>query len=1050
MKKQNYTLSLMLAGLLIVIGSADLFSQDDNPNLDRIPADFLQHQANQTRNPSTVVTIDGYDNYYLGVDFAEGHISENPLTTGEYFVAFNIDDIHYTNNGHDWSNSNVSWGGYYIRGDVLTAYDSDGTLYYENMYGSSIQGCVVVKSTDNGQSWSSPVVAISGVDKNWMAADQTDGPYSNHVYTVMTKGGGSGNFARSTNQGTSFSTTFSPSTQSLPGMMVCVGAWGTTNGGAVYVVTNSGGAFNSVYTFYQSLNGGSSFSYKSAQSFANYVGNNVNGRNSVSNMRTRPYPFITADNSDGTYRGRLYLVYASNDPVGNGNKPDIFCRYSDDGGATWSSDVTVNDDFPSNTNNQWHPATWCDYETGRLYVQWMDTRDTPSADSALIYGSYSDDGGQTFVQNHAISNVKMKINCTTCGGGGTPRYEGDYNGIVSNPVTSMATWSDFRNGNFATYTGYFPDYALFVSPASAPAINNIASFDAEVPSVKAYDSDVVFSVEVEIPSTGTFTVNFPSGNTLSSFPGTIPFEVISDGNVPVGFYDVILTGAGPNGTPVHIRTASVEIVPAAGPTADFTASTTSICAGEMIDFTDLSTGGPTSWEWTFDGGDPATSTDQNPGGIVYDTPGLYDVTLLVTNGAGSNSLARADYIEVLALPPAPVGTDEEACFGDVVPDLTATGTMVQWYSDPGLTTLVYTGNTFATGQTNSGVYTYYITQTVGGCESPANTIILTIYALPDVGLAPFSAVCIDEPAFALTGGSPAGGIYSGTGVNTDGIFDPAAAGPGMHDITYTFMDANGCSNDTIQPIIVNDLPVVTFDPIPDVCLNDGPQTLSGGMPAGGTYSGSGVASGVFDPLAAGIGNHIITYNYTDANGCTNSADQNVTVNDVPHPDLGPDSAFCAGQSITLDATTAGAVAYEWYPGGETSATITVDTSGYGIGSHMFIAYVNDGNGCTGADTIMVEIEDCTGIGELAGVDNITLYPNPGQGEFKLQIDTKNPMELNIKVYNNRGLTVFEDQGLRINNSELVRMDLSSQPAGIYMVTVYNRQGRWIEKLIILK
>ncbi|RLD32651.1 MAG: hypothetical protein DRI83_10555, partial [Bacteroidetes bacterium] len=477
MKKQNYTLSLMLAGLLIVIGSADLFSQDDNPNLDRIPADFLQHQANQTRNPSTVVTIDGYDNYYLGVDFAEGHISENPGTPGEYFVAFNIDDTHYTMDGHDWSNSNVSWGGYYIRGDVLTAYDGDGTLYYENMYGSSIQGCALVKSTDNGQTWSSPVVAINGYDKNWLAADQTDGPYANYVYTTMS-GGAGGNFARSTNQGASFSTTFSPSTHNLPGMMVCVGAWGTTDGGAVYVVTNSGGAFSSTYTFYQSLDGGASFSYKSAQSFANYVGNNVNGRNSVSNMRTRPYPFITADNSDGSYRGRLYLVYASNDPVGNGNKPDIFCRYSDDGGATWSSDVTVNDDFPSNTNNQWHPATWCDYETGRLYVQWMDTRDTPSADSALIYGSYSDDGGQTFVQNHAISNVKMKINCTTCGGGGTPRYEGDYNGIVSNLVTSMATWSDFRNGNFATYTGYFPDYALFVSPASAPAINNIASFDA--------------------------------------------------------------------------------------------------------------------------------------------------------------------------------------------------------------------------------------------------------------------------------------------------------------------------------------------------------------------------------------------------------------------------------------------------------------------------------------------------------------------------------------------------------------------------------------------
>ena len=40
-----------------------------------------------------------------------------------------------------------------------------------------------------------------------------------------------------------------------------------------------------------------------------------------------------------------YLVYASNAPVGNGNKPDIFCRYSDNQGTTWSSAVVVNDDI---------------------------------------------------------------------------------------------------------------------------------------------------------------------------------------------------------------------------------------------------------------------------------------------------------------------------------------------------------------------------------------------------------------------------------------------------------------------------------------------------------------------------------------------------------------------------------------------------------------------------------------------------------------------------------------------------------------------------------
>jgi Neuraminidase (sialidase) len=126
-------------------------------------------------------------------------------------------------------------------------------------------------------------------------------------------------------------------------------------------------------------------------------------------MRTRPYPFISADNSYGTYRGRLYLVYASNSPAGNGNKPDIFCRYSDDQGATWSSAVTVNDDVNSQNHHQWHPSIWTDKQTGKLFVKWMDTRDTPTSDSAYIYASYSEDGGQTFVTNQRISNSKMKM-----------------------------------------------------------------------------------------------------------------------------------------------------------------------------------------------------------------------------------------------------------------------------------------------------------------------------------------------------------------------------------------------------------------------------------------------------------------------------------------------------------------------------------------------------------------------------------------------------------------------------------------------------------------
>ena len=175
-----------------------------------------------------------------------------------------------------------------------------------------------------------------------MVADQTSGPYSGYIYTGMTPG----NFARSTNLGATWTTTQTFGTQSLPGFMICVGPNGATDGGVVYVVTNSGSAFASTYTFYASTNGGLNFTLKSAQNFSNYVGTEVGGRNSVQNMRTRPYPFITADQSNSAFRGRLYLVYASNSPAGNGNKPDIFCRYSTDQGVTWSSAVTINDDVP--------------------------------------------------------------------------------------------------------------------------------------------------------------------------------------------------------------------------------------------------------------------------------------------------------------------------------------------------------------------------------------------------------------------------------------------------------------------------------------------------------------------------------------------------------------------------------------------------------------------------------------------------------------------------------------------------------------------------------
>lgn len=81
------------------------------------------------------------------------------------------------------------------------------------------------------------------------------------------------------------------------------------------------------------------------------------------------------------------------------------------------------------------------------------------------------------------------------------------------------------------------------------------------------------------------------------------------------------------------------------PEANFTASETTIEEGESITFTDASTNDPTSWVWTFDGGAPATSTEQNPT-VSYALSGTYDVTLTATNAGGDGTITKTGYITV--------------------------------------------------------------------------------------------------------------------------------------------------------------------------------------------------------------------------------------------------------------------------------------------------------------------------------------------------------------------------------------------------------------------
>jgi PKD repeat protein len=84
------------------------------------------------------------------------------------------------------------------------------------------------------------------------------------------------------------------------------------------------------------------------------------------------------------------------------------------------------------------------------------------------------------------------------------------------------------------------------------------------------------------------------------------------------------------------------------PVADFTANVTTIEIGDDVEFTDLSQNDPTEWEWSFEGGYPSGSIEQNPV-INYPSEGVFDVSLMATNNIGSDEVIKEEFITVLPL-----------------------------------------------------------------------------------------------------------------------------------------------------------------------------------------------------------------------------------------------------------------------------------------------------------------------------------------------------------------------------------------------------------------
>ncbi len=554
-----------------ILFQAQISQYIDNPEIDRwwVTTDVFQNHPQP--QPLIVVTDAlGYDNFNMGVDNAEVSIANNPRNPLWFFTGWNgnplgIAGTHHTEDGYDpWAVNNPT---YTTAGDPWTMYDSLGNLYYHNM-GPGGSNTWVSKSTNNGLTWGPQVAACTGNDRNTLCADQTAGPYSNYVYTGETGSGGA-TFFRSTNLGTSFQSMTVLSPHNLPGVMIAVGPNGAIQGGSVYAVTYSGSNAAGTYNFHRSTNGGTSFSLMSSISGIGIIGTEISGRSTINAIRTRPYPMIAADNSYGPYRGRFYVVYANNPGGTNGLKPDIWLRYSTDFGVTFSSPIQVNDNSNPTLSDQWFPAIWCEKTTGYLYIKWYGDEENPATFQTSVYATHSTDGGVTFLPSQKVSNQSFPYPNTGPCSGCVTNYRGDYDGIVSNGKASMSAWFDGRVANvWGSYTGYYPDFALKVNPAtlSVTNINDSAFAFISIPSVKNYTDVAKFSATVTpVPTNGTLTLTMVNKTTsvprdsLNSYPDSLRLRVKATGGVTIGSYTIKVKVNGSNGIPVHYRTIALNI-----------------------------------------------------------------------------------------------------------------------------------------------------------------------------------------------------------------------------------------------------------------------------------------------------------------------------------------------------------------------------------------------------------------------------------------------------------------------------------------------------------
>lgn len=466
---------------------------------------------------------------------------------------------------------------------------------------------------------------------------------------------------------------------------------------------------------------------------------------------------------------------------------------------------------------------------------------------------------------------------------------------------------------------------------------------------------------------------------------------------------------------------------------------------------------------------------------VYDvTAGEHTFAWIYSKDGSASSGSDAVWVDYIEFP-APLrttayaGADQDLCIDDVV-ELEGEATMadeVEWttsgtgtFADATAMNTIYTPS--AEDYTNGAVM---LTLSVTGpTETVTSELTVTFYMPPTIAIGAESiAVCADASYefIAATAENTAAVYWTTSG---DGTFDdPNLLGAvytpgeqdkinGMVDITLTGVGMATCDGVSEEIMLtINPLPsaLIVTDTIEN-CANinfafdielQGTAPYQIALPSGDVTADADMYS--FEGMFTETTNFKVL-SLTDANGCTAMLTDSIMLNVLPilEVDLVEDTTICHNLEITLDITTEGATEYHWMPEDIYTPEITIDSTGIGFGTGIFVATVTAENGCVTQKEIAVTFEDCTGIAENTLNIGMNIFPNPSSGVFTLELNAEKKQEIAIRILNQEGKEVYAKQGISFKSTYSEEIDLRNLADGVYFLNIIS-EGRKITKKVII-